>query len=51
MALVMMLDQIVKSNKGVVQERFYKDIKPDIKLGEVDCLLKGYAEIDPACST
>lgn len=50
MALVMMLAQIVKSNKGVVQERLYKDIKPDIQLGEVDCLLKGYAEIDPTCS-
>ncbi len=51
MALVMMLAQIVKSNKGIVQERLYKDIKPNIQLGEVDCLLKGYAEIDPTCST
>ncbi len=51
MALVMMLAQVVKSNKGVVQERLYKDIKPNIKLGEVDYLLKGYAEIDPSCST
>ena len=50
MALVMMLAQIVKSNKGIVQERLYKDIKPEIQLGEVDCLLKGYAEIDPTCS-
>ncbi len=51
MALVMMLAQVVKANKGVVQERLYKDIKPNIQLGEVDCLLKGYAEIDPSCST
>ena len=50
MALVMMLAQIVKSNKGIVQERLYKDINPGIQLGEVDCLLKGYAEIDPTCS-
>ncbi len=49
MALVMMLAQIVKSNSGIVQERLYKDIKPDIQLGEVDCLLNGYAEIDPSC--
>ncbi len=51
MALVMMLAQIIKTNKGVVQERLYKDIKPNIRLGEIDCLLKGYAEVDPACST
>ncbi len=29
MARVMMLAQVVKSNEGVVQERLYKDIKPD----------------------
>ncbi len=51
MALVMMPAQVVKLNKGLVQERLYKDIKPDIKLGEADCLLKGYAKIDPAWST
>ncbi len=51
MALVMMLAQVVKSNKGVVQERLYKNIKPDLQLGEVDYRLKGHAEIDPACST
>ncbi len=50
MVLVMMLAH-VKSNKGVVQERLYKDIKPNIQLGELDCLLKGYTEIDPACSS
>ncbi len=50
MALVMMLAQVVRSNKGTVQERLYKDIKPTLQLGEVDCLLKGYAEIDPSCS-
>ena len=50
MAKVMMLAQVIKSNKSVVQERLYKDIKPDIQLGEVDCLLKGYAEMDPTCS-
>ncbi len=26
-------------------------MKPNIQLGEVDCLLKGYAETDPTCST
>ncbi len=50
-ALVMMLAHVVKANKGVVQERLYKDIKHSIQLGEVDCLLKGYAEIDPSCTT
>ncbi len=50
MALVMMLAQVVKSNKGIVQERLYKDIKHDTPLGEVDCLLKGYAELDDSCS-
>ena len=46
MAHIMMLAQIVKSNKGVIQERLYKDIKHDTPLGEVDCLLKGYAELE-----
>ncbi len=46
----MMHAHIVKSNKGVVQERLYKDIKPDMKLGEVDYLLKDYAEMNPTCS-
>ena len=50
MVLVMMLAHVVKANKGIVQEKLYKDITPKIKLGEVDCLLKGYAEIDPSCS-
>ena len=50
MALILMLAQVVKCNKAVVQERLYKDIKPSVQLGEVDCLLKGYAEIDPSCS-
>ena len=50
MALVMMQAQIVKSNKSIVQERLYRDLKPETQLGEVDCLLKGYAEMDPTCS-
>ena len=50
MALVMMLGQVVQANKGVVQERLYKDLKAGTDLSEVDCLLKGYAEMDPACS-
>lgn len=50
MALVMMLGQIVNASKGVIQERLYKDIKSDIQLGQVDCLLKGYAEIPQSCS-
>ena len=46
MAHIMMLAQVVKSTKGIIQERLYKDIKHDTPLGEVDCLLKGYAELE-----
>ena len=50
MAVVLMSAKIVQSNKGIVREKLFKDIKPDTQLGEVDCLLKGYAEIDPTYS-
>ena len=50
MVRILMLAQVIRANKGVVQERLYKDLKASVQLGEVDWMIKGYAEIDPACS-
>ena len=51
MARIMVLSQIVRANKPVVQERLYRDLKANTDLCDVDCLLKGYAEIDPESNT
>lgn len=50
MVLAMMLAHIIKTTSGVVQERLYKDVTPNMKLGQVHCLLKKYSEADPTCN-
>ena len=48
MTRIIMLAHAISSNKGVNAERLYKDLKVTLPLGEVDCMIKGYAETDPS---
>ena len=47
-ALLLTQGLVIQEQKPVVQERLYKDIKDSTGLREIDCLLKGYAQLDPS---
>ncbi len=48
MTKIIMLAQVIRSNKGVNAERLYKDLKVTVLLGQVGCMVNGYAETDPS---
>ncbi len=50
MARILMFASLVKSNKGTVAEKLFKDLNVNTQLGQVDYMIKGYAETDPSSS-
>ena len=49
-ALLLTQGLVIQEQKPVVQERLFKDIKNNTGLREIDCLIKGYAQLDPSVS-
>ena len=45
---MIMMGHVINTNQGVVVERLHRDLKPTTHIGEIDCLLKGYAETSPS---
>ncbi len=45
---IIMLEHVIRSNKGISEERLYKDLKVTVPLGEGDCMIKRYAETNPS---
>ena len=42
-----MMGHIIKSSKGSITEKLYKDLNKDIPLSQIDYMIKGYLEKDP----
>lgn len=47
-ALLMTQGLVIQEQRPVLQERLFKDMKNNTGLREIDCLLKGYAQLDPS---
>lgn len=47
-ALLLTQSLVIQEQRPIVQERLFKDMKANTELREIDCLLKGYSQLDPS---